>query len=141
EGVPVFLAGLEGRQQMALLLDRMRQAPPRTIAGLEVTRFEDLRDEGGRLGPLKGATDRAARNFLLFRCGGRARVALPASGTEPKAKVYVEVCSPPCPAGASEEQWRRTCAAVDQLLVDFSADFVHQALRLIGLDPAAAGMR
>ena len=73
----------------------MRPSPPREIGGLAVTAFEDLRDEHGRMGPLKGATDAAARNFLIFRLGER-RLTLRPSGTEPKAKAYVEVCSPPC---------------------------------------------
>jgi phosphomannomutase len=36
-------------------------------------------------------------------------VALRPSGTEPKAKMYVEVSSQPCPPGATAEVWARTC--------------------------------
>jgi phosphoglucomutase len=139
EGVSVFMRGLEGKQQMARMLDRLRQTPPRTIAGLDVTDFEDLRDENGRLGPLKGATDAASRNVLIFRCGERARVVLRPSGTEPKAKMYLEACSPPRPAGKSEDVWRRQCQEVDELMKRLAADFKGQALQLIGLDPSAAG--
>jgi phosphoglucomutase/phosphomannomutase len=141
EGVPVFMGGLQGRQQMARMLDSLRADPPREVGGLPVSVFEDLRDERGRFGPLKGATDAAARNVLLVRLGERARVALRPSGTEPKAKVYVEACSRPCPPGAAPEEWRRTCAGVDELLRRVSADFVRQALARIGLDPSAAGAR
>ena len=70
-----------------------------------VTGFDDLQDENGWMGPFKGATDRAARNFLIFHLGhltplpprekgrseGTARIALRPSGTEPKIKCYVEV--------------------------------------------------
>ena len=139
EGVSVFMRGLEGKQQMARMLDRLREAPPRTIAGLEVTDFEDLRDENGRLGPLKGATDAASRNVLIFRCGERARVILRPSGTEPKAKMYLEACSPPRPAGMSDDAWRRGCQEVDELMKQLAADFKRQALQLIGLDPSAVG--
>ena len=59
-----------------------------------MTGFEDLRDENGRMGPLKGATDAASRNFLIFRLG-EAKVVLRPSGTEPKAKAYLEVRSAP----------------------------------------------
>jgi phosphoglucomutase/phosphomannomutase len=141
EGVPVFMRGVEGRQQMALLLDRLRADPPTEIAGLAVTAFEDLRDEDGRLGPLRGATDAASRNVLLFRCGDQARVALRPSGTEPKAKIYLEACSDPRPAGATPEGWLRTRAAVDDLFARLADDFVRQALGRIGLDPSAAGVR
>src|SRR5262249_21076851 len=69
EGVAVYLRGVEGKQQMAEMLDRLRADPPRQVGGLAVTAFEDLRDPEGRLGPISGATDAAARNVLLFRLG------------------------------------------------------------------------
>jgi phosphoglucomutase/phosphomannomutase len=141
EGVSVFMRGVEGKQQMAALLDSLRAEPIRRIAGLEVTAFEDLRDEEGKFGPLQGATDAASRNVLLYRCGERARVALRPSGTEPKAKMYLEACSPPCPAGTSAQAWQQTKAEVDALLVRIKDDFARQALARIGLDPAAAGIR
>jgi phosphoglucomutase/phosphomannomutase len=139
EGVPVFMRGVQGKQQMAEMLDRLRADPPREIAGLPVTSFEDLRDEEGRMGPLRGATDAASRNVLVFRCGEQARVVLRPSGTEPKAKIYLEACSPPCPPGTSAEQWQQTRRQVDQLIQKLSNDFVRQALSRIGLDPSAAG--
>ncbi|HZV03570.1 MAG TPA: phospho-sugar mutase [Gemmataceae bacterium] len=139
EGVSVFMRGLEGKQQMARMLDRLRSMPPRTIAGLEVTDFEDLRDENGRFGPLKGATDAASRNVLVFRCGEGARVVLRPSGTEPKAKMYLETSSPPRPAGMSDDAWQRQCREVDELMKQIAEDFKRQALQLIGLDPSAAG--
>jgi phosphoglucomutase/phosphomannomutase len=126
---------------MARMLDRLREAPPKEVAGLALTGFEDLRDEKGRFGPLKGATDYAARNVLLFQFGERARVALRPSGTEPKAKIYLEACSAPCAPGATPEAWRQTCRAVDELIGRMSKDFVRQALALIGLSPDAAGAR
>jgi phosphoglucomutase/phosphomannomutase len=139
EGVPVFMRGLQGREQMARMLDRLRADPPRQLAGLGVTAFEDLRDENGRFGPIKGETDRAARNVLVFHLGERARAALRPSGTEPKAKIYLEACSAPCPPGATAEQWRQTCREVDELLRRLAADVVRVALATIGLDPSAAG--
>jgi phosphoglucomutase/phosphomannomutase len=139
EGVSLFMRGLEGKQQMARMIDRLRAAPPREIAGLAVTDFEDLRDEQGRFGPLKGATDAASRNVLVFRCGERSRIVLRPSGTEPKAKIYLEACSPPRPAAMSDDDWRRSCREVDELMTRLSSDFKRQALQRIGLDPASMG--
>jgi phosphoglucomutase/phosphomannomutase len=132
EGVTVTMTGLQGKQDMARMLDALRSAPPREVGGLALTAFEDLRDEGGRMGPVKGATDDAARNFLIFRFGDRARVVLRPSGTEPKAKTYVEVGSGPCPPGTPAEVWQSTCRAVDEQVQRLAADFQRQALALIG---------
>ena len=70
-------------------------------------------DENGLMGPYKGATDMASRNFLIFQLGDNARIALRPSGTEPKAKAYIEVCSPPCPHGLSDADWQKRCGEVD----------------------------
>jgi phosphoglucomutase/phosphomannomutase len=138
-GVPVFMRGIQGRQLMGQMLDRLRADPPREVAGLTVTVFEDLRDPEGRLGPHKGATDTAARNVLVFRLGETARVTLRPSGTEPKAKIYLEACSAPCPPGKDAGAWQKTCGEVEDILRRVSADFLRQALARVGLDPAAAG--
>jgi phosphoglucomutase/phosphomannomutase len=67
-------------------------------------------------------------------------VVLRPSGTEPKAKIYIEVCSPPC-GTAKPDAWRRSCVDVEDLAKRLSAEFVKQALAKIGLDPSAAGMK
>jgi phosphoglucomutase/phosphomannomutase len=111
----VVMTGIEGKQQMARMLDRLRSEPPKEIAGLAVTQFVDLRREDCWMGPIKGATDFAGRNFLVFHLGERARIALRPSGTEPKAKAYVEVCTPPCPADTSPAKWQQVCGDADAL--------------------------
>jgi phosphoglucomutase len=141
EGIPVFMTGIQGKEQMALMLDRLRAAPPKQIGGLPVTSFEDLRDENGRLGPLKGATDAAARNFLIFRCAEQAKVVLRPSGTEPKAKIYLEVSTLPCAPGTSTAEWQRLCRETDDLAKKIGAEFLRETLALIGLDPSAAGVK
>jgi phosphoglucomutase/phosphomannomutase len=109
----LVMPGIEGKVLMARMLNNLRQAPPKEIGGLTVTGIDDLLDENGWMGPYKGATDKAARNFLFFQLGENARIALRPSGTEPKAKAYIEVCTAPCPYGLSGADWQKRCAEVD----------------------------
>ncbi len=131
----IVLPGIEGKAVMAKMLNLLRQQPPREIAGLKVTGFEDLLDENCWMGPIKGATDRAARNFLVFRLGDSARIALRPSGTEPKAKAYVEASSTPCSSHTTSEQWRRTCGEVDTLCRRLADEFLQLALSRVNLKP------
>jgi phosphoglucomutase/phosphomannomutase len=124
----MVMPGIEGKQTMARMLDLLRQSPPKEIGGLKVTGFDDLQDENGWMGPYKGATDKAARNFLIFHMGESARIALRPSGTEPKAKAYVEVCSAPCPAGTSAQQWSKSCEEVSTQAKRLADDFLNQAM-------------
>ncbi len=119
----IVMPGIEGKILMRRMLERLRQSPPRHLAGIDLTGVEDLLDEGGRLGPFKGATDKAARNFLLFQFGNHARVALRPSGTEPKAKAYIEVCSDPYSYGTSDENWRKRCAQIDAIGQKLAEEF------------------
>lgn len=131
----IVMTGLEGKQNMAKMLDTLRTNPPKAIGGLPVTGFEDLRNEDGKMGPFKGETDRSARNFLIFRLGGgglEAKVCLRPSGTEPKAKAYIEVSCPPPKAGTSDADWAAACAAVDAQAKKLSADFLAMALAAAG---------
>jgi phosphoglucomutase len=109
----IVMPGIEGRARMARLMTRMRAAPPSMIGSHAVTNFEDLLDENSRLGPLNGDTDRAARNFLIFRLGDRGQIALRPSGTEPKAKAYIELASAPCASGVPTHDWRQRCQQLD----------------------------
>lgn len=140
EVLNIVMTGLEGKLNMARMLDTLRQNPPAEIAGLRVASVEDLRDENGRMGPFKGDTDRAARNFLIFRMaptdGLSAKVCLRPSGTEPKAKAYIEVSSDPRPANATESGWLTTCAAVDRRIQLLASDFLTRAMATVGQTPA-----
>lgn len=135
----IVLTGLEGKVNMGRMLNALRSNPPKQIGGLPVVSFEDLWDTEGRMGPFKGDTDRAARNFLIFRLTGtgmQAKVCLRPSGTEPKAKAYLEVSGEPWKAGTPQAAWDASCAAIDARVQQIATDFLTQALATIGQTPA-----
>jgi phosphoglucomutase len=138
-GIQVMMPGISGKQLMTRMLDALRATPFREIGGLAVTGFEDLRDPEGRFGEIKGATDRAGRNVLVFRCGEYVKLVLRPSGTEPKAKTYIEVATKPCPASLPAGEWKKQCQAADTLAEKLARDFQKQALGLVGLDPSSSG--
>jgi phosphoglucomutase/phosphomannomutase len=136
----IVMPGIEGKTNIAKMLETLRKQPPKSIGGLTVTSVEDLQDENGKMGPFKGDTDKAARNFLIFRLNGPsvdAKVCLRPSGTEPKAKAYIEVCSAPRPAGTSEVLWGTTMTQIDGLVQKVATDFLTMALGSVGQVPAA----
>jgi phosphoglucomutase len=121
----IVMTGIEGRAKMMAMMQRLRANPPKRIGGLPVTAFEDLRDENGRLGPFRGATDESSRNVLLLQLGENARFAIRPSGTEPKAKAYVEVCSAPCSPRLSSEAWSRACREIDAQATRLADEIVN----------------
>jgi phosphoglucomutase/phosphomannomutase len=120
----IAMPGVEGKTLMARMLDRLRRSPPNEIGGVKVTKFDDLQNEAGWMGEFKAATDKAARNFLCFYLGDNARISLRPSGTEPKAKAYIEVCSPPCPHGMSDADWPKQCGDVDAMATKIADAFL-----------------
>lgn len=135
EVINIAMTGIEGRLLMQRMMDSLRKQPPTKIAGAKVTEFEDLRDPQGRLGPIKGATDAASRNVLVFRLGETASVVLRPSGTEPKAKAYVEVCSPEKSTKRSSADDDTSHQAIDEKTQQIADDFLHLALARIEKQP------
>lgn len=134
----IVMPGVEGKQNMAKMMNTLRSAPPTCIAGLPVIQFEDLQDENGRFGPFKGGTDKAARNLLIFRLASgdvQAKVCLRPSGTEPKAKAYMEVSIPPCPAGTPDAVWDTRCRQVDTTIRRLADEFLKLAMDTVNQKP------
>lgn len=129
--VNLAMTGLEGRQQMARMLESLRSSPPVKIGNDPVSEFVDLRDPQGPLGPHKGATDAASRNVLVFRIGEDSQVVLRPSGTEPKAKAYVEVSTAPRVRGTSDSDWASLCERADRKAAELSDAFKSLVTSLV----------
>ncbi|HQR41220.1 MAG TPA: phospho-sugar mutase [Gemmatales bacterium] len=106
----IVMTGILGKQQMLSMLTSLRNNPPAEIGGRKVTKVVDYWNEESRFGPIKGGTDRASRNLLVFHVEGGAKVALRPSGTEPKAKAYIEASTEPMAPGTQPADWKKLCA-------------------------------
>ncbi len=131
-GINIQLPGLDGRIKMEKMMESLRLDPPHQIAGLNVSRFEDFRNPKGKFGPIKGATDAASRNVLVFELGDQGRAVLRPSGTEPKAKIYIEASSLPRLPSQTEEDWKVIKAEVDAVAKAIGNDLTIQALARVG---------
>jgi len=129
----LVMTGILGKQQMMAMLTSMRNDHPKEIGGRKVTKVVDYWNEESRLGPIKGDTDRASRNLLIFHVEGNAKVALRPSGTEPKAKAYIEASTEPIPAGTSAADWQKLCADTAAAGEALGKAFVALAMGRVGL--------
>ncbi|MFB3776577.1 MAG: phospho-sugar mutase [Bryobacteraceae bacterium] len=84
----IVMRGIRGAGLLTTMMGSLREQPPAAFAGLPVVEYLDLLSE--KHGPLLSETDRQARNFLVFRLSC-AQIVVRPSGTEPKAKVYVDL--------------------------------------------------
>ena len=85
--VTVTCAGSEGRTRIAAAMEKLRRRPPECMADLAVQEVVDF---------AVGAEDRApwlpATSLVELVLAGGSRVFVRPSGTEPKLKIYIEIC-------------------------------------------------
>ena len=89
------MRGATGRSTMAAIQSSLRQAPPEAVGGRRVVQVIDRLDTRDGAAPLRSETDAKSRDMLVILLEQHARVVLRPSGTEPKVKVYAEVCAAP----------------------------------------------
>lgn len=85
--------GAGGSEKIAAALQRVRQAAPAQLGGVDVLVFEDVL-VGERKELSTGAVSSSAfpkQNLVIFELAGGHRAMLRPSGTEPKAKCYLDV--------------------------------------------------
>lgn len=89
----LVMPGLDGLQKMQALMKKLRNDPPKEIAGEEVLRLRDYQDGSIFVAGL-GKVDKtpfAGSNVLYFELKDGCTFIIRPSGTEPKIKVYLLV--------------------------------------------------
>ncbi len=109
-----FSVRVDGLADIDVLMRRLRADALGTVAGLHVSRIDDLSRGGGGLPPTEG---------LRYLFADDSRVIVRPSGTEPKVKVYLEVIEPvptredlPRSRAAAETRLAALRSAFEQLM-------------------------
>jgi phosphomannomutase len=115
------MPGTEGAARIRELLDTLRNAPPREMGGLPLTRVRDLLTGEDR--DLVSGTVREAglpeANVLHYQYGPDLRILARPSGTEPKIKFYCEVREDVGEGQSLAEVEERVSRRVDALIASF----------------------
>jgi len=88
------MPGLAGMQDMENLMNRLREIPPREIAGIHVTEVTDIENDTRRhlaSDETKPGPGLPKSNVLLFNLSDGSKIVARPSGTEPKIKYYFMV--------------------------------------------------
>jgi len=87
--------GPAGLRAITDAVQSLRERPPTSLGGLEVSEHFDLANGYEGLGPTDG---------VLLRFGASGRVVVRPSGTEPKLKAYIEITSPSSATSLAEQR-------------------------------------
>ncbi len=89
----VKFLGLEGPAKMADLMNRLRNNPPKDLAGYKLLMLRDYQKQISRdfVNNTETTLDLPTSNVLGFHLDGGGRILVRPSGTEPKVKFYFEV--------------------------------------------------
>jgi hypothetical protein len=85
----ILMAGADGVFKRDRIMASLRESPPTSLAGREVTRLVDYWDQN-TFGPFVSNTDRLPRNVMQFVTEHLVVTVRP-SGTEPKLKFYCQL--------------------------------------------------
>jgi phosphomannomutase len=99
-----------GREVLHAVMARVRDSPPHSLGGVQVSEVIDLET---------GANGRAPTEGLIWRLGASGRVVVRPSGTEPKLKAYIEVVGDPAPANVTGDR-SRCVATLEAICEDVS---------------------
>jgi phosphoglucomutase/phosphomannomutase len=129
----IRLLGARGMEQIALIMDHLRDTPIDAFGAFKVNQRQDRRQ--GDPQPHLSQTDSSARNILIYHFEDTAetagvRVTVRPSGTEPKIKMYFEVIGKPCHMEKLEDEKQKIAAIRHQM----EKAFMQYCYRLLDVD-------
>ncbi len=121
--ISVVMPGSQGMQQMAALMSKFRDKPPRTLAGLKVTRVRDYSNLTERaLGSAQTPLDGPQGDMVMLDLAAEGTyVAVRPSGTEPKVKYYMFTYEPAEQLANLDDAKAHHAARLEQLGQDLTA--------------------
>lgn len=106
--------GRAGAEQIAAMLKKLREEPPKVLAGLTVTTSDKSQGANRVCEPEKGDGAHDLK-MIYWRLGKGGKLIARPSGTEPKIKFYLFSHIPPAEMGDVEEALMRSDQQLDQL--------------------------
>ena len=91
----IVLKGIEGAEQIKQIMDKMRNNPPKEISGLKVLSVGDYQTQiiHSNITGEDENTNLPKSNVLYYELENNAWCCIRPSGTEPKIKFYIGVCT------------------------------------------------
>ena len=91
----IVLKGIEGAEQIKQIMDKMRNNPPKEISGLKVLSVGDYQTQiiHSNITGKEENTNLPKSNVLYYELENNAWCCIRPSGTEPKIKFYIGVCT------------------------------------------------
>lgn len=127
----IRLLGADGMSKIAKIQNELRAQKPQKFGRFAIQSMKDFWD-GKRF---VSESDKVARNFLVFYMEqlpgySSIRVSVRPSGTEPKTKIYFELCCEPTPGKPLVEDR----ADAERLTGEMEKEVLKYLYKLIGVD-------
>jgi phosphoglucomutase len=98
--INVDLEGEQGAQRIARMMNEMRKNPQQTFSGVRVAKMYDFKEkkvlqqkENGAFETSKESINLPKSDVLQFELTDGSKISMRPSGTEPKLKFYLSVCT------------------------------------------------
>jgi len=120
--ISITKKGMDGQQQIAAMMDRFRNAPPRSLGGSPVVKLLDYEQRKGKnlVTGEEWEIQLPKSNVLQFILEDGSKISARPSGTEPKIKFYFSVHASLPAAGDFEKVHRNLTERIEKIIEGLS---------------------